>query len=1286
MTTFGGLVTLASPESLPEGASPRCHDNDYVVGGTQTRDGLTSVYSYAAQSSAGPNGATLAVSSAWANPTAILANTAAAASVIAYPVSGNLDVTQFSFALPSTDVVQGIVVTLTGYATAAADVNVQLLKNGVPVGNTKTLAFTTIRSSFALGSLGDVWNAALLYSDVNNTSFGIRIWASSAIPVTTAYLSFATITVGIVPNPSNFTFIDTFTDQDGTVRNISQDANGDLWVENVTANPGILDLAISNITPNSTIVGVQGEGVYYMAFSDGFTGSDVPRQYTSQWTDRITQVGPGISPVFTPGAATSDTFAIATITQPAGHSVGFSYFLQSGGPGSTSPGNVVTVYYSDSTLSGPDNDLVTAFNSGNAVYIFTSFTGAAVTQGPYVQQVTSVGEGQPPGQPRKFFYFTYQLSTSIYTYYQGSGHSGYTANYQRTLATMTMSVPVPGLSVGNQILIAGTSVTNYDGSWPISQTVNSGEMAITATQVASGVATFTYSLASGVAPAAGQLVTITGTNNANGQLNMVNATIVTASGGSFTINVSLPDAGSAAEQGQATTAGTIFTFDPGFPLLTTSTSPIYGTSTGGTITFGGPSGQFIGTGTRQGVVFFITRNGYYTAPSPPVTFTCPANTTSIRATQIPIGPPNVIARGISFTEAGQNGVPGANFFTIPTPVQYIVSNVSYTSDTLIIRDNTSTSASFFFTDSVLLNALAIDVYGYNLFNQIEIGNPGWIGAYSDRNFYGLCQNKIQNFNNLSFDGGYLPPSVPVPLGWTAPDIYGQLLASPIFGNSYYIKNTSGGTLGTAGLISQTAFQDAYQQPILNANTTYSVRVTARVPSGITTGSLTVYLTSAGSTVGSFSIPFASMTSAMAIYTGTLLTTKLVTVPADLTLNVAAINIGDGADVEIDRSDVFPTLIPVLGTTVFGSYAGLPEQVDAVTGQGKFTSENQQPVNGAVVMYDTLYALKGQGPYASMYSWQASSGLEPAEWSEPEVAQRAGACGIHAFDFGEQWIVTACRNGLYLFEGGQPGKIMQEIYQVWDAINWEAAQTIWVKNDVAGRRLFVGVPMATPNFWLPDAPVNSNPMTPNVILMMNYQGLDTGAEIKSAPQMHTTMFGSLNAIDMRRKWSIWQIPSPYGSFVRTATDKAFYICNGKANSKVYKLDPNATTDDGTAIPGLYTTYGFVDAAKAQTMPALGSFRKRCGYMMLTASSSTSQNMPTRFLPNVLLGPGDDATGYNAWTVPGGFNLKPQCLNDFAASVNFVANRMFVEFSGSNWNVSALILHLKKEAWAAVWGPK
>jgi len=283
--------------------------------------------------------------------------------------------------------------------------------------------------------------------------------------------------------------------------------------------------------------------------------------------------------------------------------------------------------------------------------------------------------------------------------------------------------------------------------------------------------------------------------------------------------------------------------------------------------------------------------------------------------------------------------------------------------------------------------------------------------------------------------------------------------------------------------------------------------------------------------------------------------------------------------------------------------------------------------------------------------------------------------------------------LYLFEGGQPGKIMQEIYQVWDAINWEAGKTIWVKVDIVHRKIFIGVPLPTPNFWLPNAPVNAAPSSPNVILMCNYQGIDTGQELKTMPQMHTTMFGTLNAIDMRRKWSIWQIPSPFANICQGATDEEIFICNGRGNSQVYFLDPNAQTDNGRIIDSLYTTAGLPELTKRAQMPGMGNSRDRWGYM--SAALQSSGTVQCTLFPNRLLGPSAThfgfvtlytyppvVEGYNYWQLPGGFTPGNPALNDAEASLNFAATRTYVEFrenDGFGFSLSNLFLLGKKDPW-------
>lgn len=1259
---MGGLVTYAGPDSLPSGVSPRCHDVDFAVGSVKSRKGTRGVYSFSGSFVTNAGGAVASdFGPAWSNPSAILLDdgTFASTGMQSNGYSGVIDVTEFGFNIPSTSAVSGITVSLKGFASTISQFGVQLLINGVPSTDIFYVNAPSSNGTVNLGGSLDTWGLPIDFSNVNNTRFGIRVLAQSFFSLAIAYLDYASITVSLSVGASNFQYVKSFPSSNGTLRNLAIDADGNWWVEDVTNNPGVLSLLLTGLPVNGYAKSVTADDREYVCFNNLLTGNDIPRQYTGDWIDRITQVGPGAPPNFTPQTASGTSYPIIEITQPAAQSRGFSYFLHSAGPGSSTPGNVATFYYSQDNPSGPDHDLVNAFNSGFPVYVYAEFipgsTSGGVTQGPYVVQVLSVGVAKPPGQPRAFDYFTFNVPTVAYTYYRGSDGAGNVANYQRTLATMSTSAPVPGLAVGSNATITGTSVTNYDTTWLISQTLNSGAMVITQSSVTSNVATYSYSLSSGVAPAAGELAAINGTTNANGLLNVTNAIILTASGGStgtFTIAVSAPDATAAAETGQATTAGTQFAFDPGFALLGTSTSPIYGTSTGGDIVFAGTA-QFISPGTRQGVVFFGTRDAAETFPSIPVTFTIPTNTSTLVCSQIPIGPPDVTYRQISITEPGQNGVPGGDFYTIDNPVTYTVNGITYVSDSFRIPNNTDTSISLTFRDSDLLAARRIDVQGQDLFNQIEIGNPAWVQSYAGRLFYGLTQTKVQNFINMSFDGGYTPGVILTPAGWTIADSFGQLLVSPIFGDSYYIKNSSGSHQDNVGRISQTAYRDAYQQPILNPNTAYSVRVTARNPSGVNIGFLIIELaayspeTGFGTSYGTFIGDLRVMTSTMATYTGTLLTSEFATVPPALALTVYLANSDPDADVEIDRIEIFPTRQPVNNTRLLVSYVDNPEGVDGVSGAIDTNSENTQPCYGAVVMYDLLYILKEQ----SMYYTQDSSGDEPSQWGVHEVSNKAGACGVNAYDSGEEWIVMANRNGVYVFTGGEPRKISQEIQQIWDAMNWSAGKSIWVRNDVEKRIIRIGVPLPTPNFWLPYAPANTAPSFPNVILKCSYEGQSTGGEVASADPLGATFYGDVLAEELKRKWTIDQIPCPYADFItqQNGEDAPLLYGNGIGNSKIYILDQ--TNDDSQEIPWRYLTYGFGSDKDVQKSPALGAGRKRWSYLI--SRISVVGNAVVKFFSNRL-------DGNISYSIPNGISTTNDDY-DIERPLNMPGNRVYVEFS-------------------------
>lgn len=847
-------------------------------------------------------------------------------------------------------------------------------------------------------------------------------------------------------------------------------------------------------------------------------------------------------------------YPLSSITQPAqqtitdsGSGTGAGCFWGAGpGPTHTAGSNFV-VYYSQTQ----DLTLTAYFNAHQtATYVYLG----SITNFPQFSNqtylVTSIGSARPSSTAgANRFYFVVNVGVSGLSYPNGT-----TGTYQQTIATVTTTNSVPGLIAGTSVRITGETPTAWNNTWTIIEALSSATVGITSTRMsASGTATYTYTVpVGGVQPVNGQTISVTGCTNSGAgyttsPFNLIANIVVPGSSGPGSFDITGFTSGLpitlASENGVGETFGKNFTIDPGTLTLGTAVNPIYGnagstSASTGLFFVSNPNSPAIGTGTRQGVVFFIYESGYETTPSYPVVFTVPENATSIQVTNIPIGPPNVVARGIALTEAGQNGVPGSNFYVIEEDVVVQVQNGSpITYKSTIVKDNVSTSATLTFSDSVLLESREIDVQGDNLFNLIELGSSGWDVAYAGRMFYGLQLNKINNWTSgggLTFDGGFLPSATGgniLPLGWQSPQGVNSatLITSTVTGQSLYISNTTGAVIHNAGLVFQTAFVDKNQVPIIDTNTMYSVRVAARCPSGVKVGTLTLTLsnynqnnTTPDSQLfpvwGSFTVPLSSMTTNMQVFTGPLLTTAFTGVggvPSTLTFSVQVVDLGVGADCEIDRIEVYVTKTPFLKTQVYGSYPGQPESIDASATGGVIdtTSENAQPCMGAFVLRDLLFLLKTN----SMYSTQDNPNSEPGGWGLHEVSNTVGTIGINSYDVGEEWMVTACRSGIFGFNGGQPTKIMQELWNLWEQINWNAGNTIVLRNDIVNKRMYCAIPLPTgvnpatnlpANIltiqWLPNAPYNPTPTTPNVMLMLNYQGLATFEEMINSPQVHTTI--------------------------------------------------------------------------------------------------------------------------------------------------------------------------------------
>jgi len=1020
--------------------------------------------------------------------------------------------------------------------------------------------------------------------------------------------------------------------------------------------------------------GVAGSAAYEYS---GLAGST--NYFQSGFFDRVSQVGPGVPPSL---SISANNYAIAASATGLTQRPQDEYITGTSGvpgqfqavtwaniaPNGRSPGNALTIFYNQNTA---DPNIII----GSVVELsgMQNISGQN-PNGTYV--INQTGFDFPSGDAGAKRYW-FSVSTEQTVFGQTGGPNDENGHYQLTIANVIATTPVPNIDVGGQLAITGAGVPAWDGTWTVSATLNSGQYTITQTSMTTTVASYTFTIVTGVAPTVGELITITGCVNSS-IFNVNNVAVVSVGSGVFTISfppgtadvIAAPEASAS-----AISSGTKFQFDPGLTNLGQAidvgyTTSIFGNSGGGNIAVAGD----IAGGVRQCVCIFKTRNSYLTAPSIPVVFST-AGGNKITASNIPIGPPNVIARILAFTGAG-----GGYFFWLPEPT--IVTGVGQTKtyDATIINDNFTTSVTLDFTDDILLAGLSIDTTGSNLFNLTELGNSVWNVSYASRLMFGGEDNKIQNLTNMSFDGGWVSSSSTVPAGWT-PDptfnVGGSLTVSPIFGNSYTI--TGDGSLAFNGMLSQPAYQDFYLVPIVKANKSYSARITCR-NAGASAGILRLNLISPafGSTYADTDINVTSMTGTMQQFNLPFMPTAVNPVPTDLKLQLMAA--GLNGSIEIDRIEIYPTDQPVLTTEMAASYAFNPESFDGISGVIGLDSQNNQPVYGAFVQYDILYFLKEQ----STLSTKDTPRSEPSGWAVKSVSNKIGTAGPLAYDVGEEWCVTACRSGLYLFHT-QFIKISQELSLLWEYINWDAQQTIWVKVDTTNRRIMIGVPLKTPNPWLPNDPA-ATPFSPSHVLMCNFKEVNTGEELGAKSAIHVSFSGSLVSFDTVRKWSIWHIASPGAEFIaREDGTKELMVCNGTGTSKIYTQVPGQYDDDGVGINSLYCTYPFTQREEENQSPLLGAHRKL--YNFVDLSITGNGRAVIQALPNILV-------PRYPYTVPGGALLTVPTDEDFMNGgnverpLNVTANRCFLQTSMSgvgNWfQLSKVVMSAVKDPFAPVRG--
>lgn len=1034
--------------------------------------------------------------------------------------------------------------------------------------------------------------------------------------------------------------------------NLYMTSDGNLWYEDILNAPDAYT-KLATIIAGLYAQSVTANGTEYIAFSDGLHGADIPRQVfttpdgTLQF-DRVSQDGPGAAPTVQNAVPPSATI------KNSGSGVGVAV-------STITPSDQKTFQIPKSGFSGPRNvrlgDVGFSGGSGNPPIIYfttlTVVTSAAhgLTTGKYVS-VTGNSLYNFAAQPVTVINgTTFKVTISSASGDVGNGGTATPLNpsLSRTANVVTGTTSgAHGFQVGWQVQVTGIADTTIGGGIAaIARDVN-------------GIVTVTTTSAHGLV--AGATINITGVTNPDATFNTPAPVSVSAvlnptqfqyqQGGAVEASNAgsgnVKDVWNATAFIQSVPTPTTFTYD--------NLGPDDQTSATGTATILGQ----ISAGIHQLAVSFLTRSGYLTKPSPPVTFTANGQQ-QLLVENIPLGPANVIARVLEFTGAG-----GAFFYYLPiTPV----ANGQIVGSSTTITDNTTTSLIVDFSDTTLYGGISISQTGNNLFSQVVLGPALGVFFFASRLFWWGMRNKVQNLLNMGFEGGTFSGAANTPLGWTVATAGGALVPGESgFGSAWQV--TGDGSANRKGMITQPCFQDAFQVPIVQPNTLYNFRLYASNTNG-NSGLILIEFYSpsqgilAAATINAANIP------APGFYEATFSAPTPALIPSDLVLRVCDLNTANAQVIVHDEFELIPTYDPFADSTFAVSYANNLEAYDGVTGVlGPASDPN--PLKGCETIRDNLQFLTSGGMHST-----SDNGQEPDTWTVDEISNDTGLVSSRAIDAGEESIIFLSRSGsrysLRIFESGQPWKISQEIQSLFDNINPAAEQSSWLVNDTGERRIYIGVPVGTAT-------------APNQIYALDYREIDTAYQIATSPSIHISFTGKMIASDLGRKWCPWNISANCGAIL-ARENNGMAMCFGGGNGvapgglagfgNFYQLDSTKKSDDDYgAIAPFYVLYFFINHDVEQAA-GVGSMRKLYKGASFFISGTG----------HIALTPYADSLS-NPWPTKTGWTGSQSPTKDLYVGLGVSAERMAVKFSVSplagttdaSFSLQKMVARIQQHPWS------
>ena len=546
-------------------------------------------------------------------------------------------------------------------------------------------------------------------------------------------------------------------------------------------------------------------------------------------------------------------------------------------------------------------------------------------------------------------------------------------------------------------------------------------------------------------------------------------------------------------------------------------------------------------GTYKVRVFFRTRSGHWTAPSPAASVTITAGT-SINVSSIPIGPAYVTERTVCFTT-----VDDTNYFFIPGDIDAGPNHE--------IPDNTTTTLTGVeFTTAQLIAGTPVSSdtnTDEDQMRQIELPPQAGVVVYHNRMVWWGGQNNVQvngddGFRNLSFNGGF---STNRPLGWTEVASGGAKTTST--GSTGDVFAITGDGTNQKGRIQNNSnvFNSFIHREPLKAY------VRAKLGgAGLVAGTFHVFWTGTGApgTAADFNVTALSATEWRWV-SADLLSEANNKPGTDWKLNFTTGGTGyggtaltSGQTLLIDRINIVYSNEETQNSLVRWSKVDNPEAYDGLTGIMNVSENDEQPIRAAFVLRDNLYFAKP----SSLSMTRDNSTTEPNEWAVDMVSNGAGAYNPRCVAVGDGWAVLYGRSGIHFFDGGAPVSIADEIrpsIPAYTLFTIDVADA-WIEMDTRNKRIWVAIPTGASSMR---------------ILYCKYEGA-TPAEGK-------------------RDWSIWEMSLGADASARDfraglVTDlastggKALFMCGG-STPKILLLNSSATNDLNAAITSYYQT-GYV----------------------------------------------------------------------------------------------------------------